>query len=138
MDDRTLRPEGLSEPLLPSDVLAGSTLAGLVAEWRQREQALAQAPEPLRALLAAPSAAEALPAGIHGQLEARALARRLASGPPVAYRYMKENLNRALLVDLRTCLADEAAGMVRTGLTEDNREAIRAFVEKREPVFQGR
>jgi 2-(1,2-epoxy-1,2-dihydrophenyl)acetyl-CoA isomerase len=70
--------------------------------------------------------------------EARALARRLASGPPVAYRYMKENLNRALAVDLRTCLADEAAGMIRTGLTEDNREAIRAFVEKRDPVFKGR
>jgi 2-(1,2-epoxy-1,2-dihydrophenyl)acetyl-CoA isomerase len=70
--------------------------------------------------------------------EARALARRLANGPPVAYRYMKQNLNRALVVDLRTNLADEAAGMVRTGLTEDNREAIRAFVEKRDPVFRGR
>jgi 2-(1,2-epoxy-1,2-dihydrophenyl)acetyl-CoA isomerase len=69
--------------------------------------------------------------------EAQKLARRLASGPPVAYGYMKQNLNRALVADLRTCLAAEASGMVRTGLTEDNREAVRAFVEKREPVFKG-
>ena len=70
--------------------------------------------------------------------EVAALARRLASGPPIAYRYMKENLNRALVADLRTCLAAEAVGMTRTGTTEDNREAVRAFVEKREPVFKGR
>ena len=70
--------------------------------------------------------------------ETRTLAQRLAKGPPVAHRYMKENLNRALVVDLRACLADEAAGMIRTGMTEDNREALRAFVEKRDPVFQGR
>jgi 2-(1,2-epoxy-1,2-dihydrophenyl)acetyl-CoA isomerase len=70
--------------------------------------------------------------------EALALARRLAAGPPIAYRYMKENLNRALAGDLRSCLAAEAAGMIRTGTTEDNREAVRAFVEKRDPVFRGR
>ncbi len=70
--------------------------------------------------------------------ETRTLAQRLAKGPPVAHRYMKENLNRALVVDLRACLADDAAGMIRTGMTEDNREALRAFVEKRDPVFQGR
>jgi 2-(1,2-epoxy-1,2-dihydrophenyl)acetyl-CoA isomerase len=70
--------------------------------------------------------------------EAFALARRIAAGPPIAHRYIKENLNRALVADLRTCLAGEAAGMVRTGLTEDNHEGIRSFVEKRDPVFRGR
>ncbi len=72
------------------------------------------------------------------QDEVASLARRIASGPPIAYRYIKENLNRALVSDLRTCLAAEAAGMIRTGTTEDNREAIRAFVEKREASFKGR
>ncbi len=70
--------------------------------------------------------------------EVASLARRIASGPPIALRYMKENLNRALVSDLRTCLAAEAAGMIRTGTTEDNREAIRAFVEKREASFKGK
>ncbi len=70
--------------------------------------------------------------------ETEALARRLASGPAVAYRYMKENLNRAAGASLEECLDLEATHHVHTGLTEDHREAARAFVEKREPVFKGR
>jgi 2-(1,2-epoxy-1,2-dihydrophenyl)acetyl-CoA isomerase len=70
--------------------------------------------------------------------ETAALAHRLAAGPTVAYRYMKENLNRAAGADLEECLDLEATHHVHTGLTEDHREAARAFVEKREPVFKGR
>jgi len=67
-----------------------------------------------------------------------AIARRLAAGPRVAYRYMKENLNRAVFGELGECLDMEAAHHIRTGLTEDHREAAAAFVEKRDPVFKGR
>lgn len=68
-----------------------------------------------------------------------ALARRLAEGPAVAYRYMKENLNRAAMgADVLECLDLEATHHVHTGLTEDHREAAKAFVEKRAPVFKGR
>lgn len=68
-----------------------------------------------------------------------ALARRLADGPPAAYRYMKENLNRAAMgADVLDCLDLEATHHVHTGLTDDHREAARAFVEKRQPVFRGR
>lgn len=65
-------------------------------------------------------------------------ARRLAAGPTVAYRYMKENLNRAVHGELGECLDLEAAHHLRTALTEDHREAVRAFVDKREPSFRGR
>ena len=65
-------------------------------------------------------------------------ARRLAAGPTVAYRYMKENLNRAVHGALGECLDMEAAHHIRTGQTEDHREAARAFVEKRAPTFRGR
>lgn len=65
-------------------------------------------------------------------------ARRLAAGPRVAYRYMKENLNRAVRGELGECLDMEAAHHLRTGRTEDHREAAQAFVEKREPKFEGR
>jgi 2-(1,2-epoxy-1,2-dihydrophenyl)acetyl-CoA isomerase len=66
------------------------------------------------------------------------IARSLAAGPTVAYRYMKENLNRAMAGDVDDCLDLEATHHVHCGQTEDHREASRAFVEKREPVFQGR
>ena len=66
------------------------------------------------------------------------IALRLASGPTVAYRYMKENLNRAMHGDVDDCLDLEATHHIHCGQTEDHREATRAFVDKREPVFKGR
>ena len=66
------------------------------------------------------------------------LARRLASGPSIAYRYMKENLNRAVGGEMGDCLDLEATHHVHTGRTEDHRNAARAFVEKKTPVFEGR
>jgi enoyl-CoA hydratase/carnithine racemase len=73
------------------------------------------------------------------ELGARAaeLAATIANGPPIAIRYMKENLNRATGADLRTCLAMEADRMVRCTRTEDHREAVRAFLDKRQPEFKG-
>lgn len=68
----------------------------------------------------------------------REIARRLANGPTVAYRYMKENLNRAMSGDVDDCLDLEATHHVHCGQTEDHREASKAFVEKREPLFKGR
>jgi enoyl-CoA hydratase/carnithine racemase len=72
------------------------------------------------------------------QAEAFALAARIASGPPIALGYMKENLNRALEADLETCLDYEADRMVRSAQTEDYLEAVSAFSEKRSPKFRGR
>ena len=70
--------------------------------------------------------------------KAREIALRLANGPTVAYRYMKENLNRALHGEVEECMDLEATHHIHCGQTEDHREAARAFVEKREPVFKGR
>jgi 2-(1,2-epoxy-1,2-dihydrophenyl)acetyl-CoA isomerase len=71
--------------------------------------------------------------------EAKAIAQRLAQGPSVAYRYMKENLNRAISSgDLNDCMDLEATHHVHCGQTEDHRNATKAFVEKRPPLFQGR
>ncbi len=73
------------------------------------------------------------------EAETMKLALRLAKGPRVAYRYMKENLNRAVSgADVDDCLDLEATHHVHTGFTEDHREAAKAFVEKREPAFKGR
>jgi 2-(1,2-epoxy-1,2-dihydrophenyl)acetyl-CoA isomerase len=67
-----------------------------------------------------------------------ALAGRLAQGPRVAYRYIKRNMNAAESGTLGELLDLEAWHHSRTGMTEDHREATRAFVEKREPRFHGR
>jgi 2-(1,2-epoxy-1,2-dihydrophenyl)acetyl-CoA isomerase len=66
------------------------------------------------------------------------LAARLAKGPRIAYRYIKRNMNAAESGTLAELLDLEAWHHSRTGATEDHREAARAFVEKREPVFRGR
>jgi 2-(1,2-epoxy-1,2-dihydrophenyl)acetyl-CoA isomerase len=70
--------------------------------------------------------------------ETMALATRLAVGPRVAYRYMKRNLNAAESATLKELLDLEAWHHTRCGMTEDHREATKAFVDKREPVFKGR
>ena len=70
--------------------------------------------------------------------EVGAIARRLANGPTVAFRYMKENLNRAVNGDMGECLDMEAAHHIHCGQTDDHKEAAKAFVDKREPVFHGR
>ena len=62
----------------------------------------------------------------------------IAAGPPLAIRYMKENVNRAIDNDLVTCLGMEADRLVRCARTDDHREAVRAFLEKRKPVFTRR
>lgn len=73
------------------------------------------------------------------ELEERtyALARRLAEGSPVVQRYMKNNLNAALYLPLAASLDLEAANNVLCSQSSDHREAIRAFIEKRQPVFTG-
>ena len=66
------------------------------------------------------------------------VAGRLAKGPTVAYRYMKENLNRAMSGEVDDCMDLEATHHVHCGQTEDHRNATKAFVAKQEPVFNGR
>lgn len=70
--------------------------------------------------------------------DAMAWAKQLAAGPTEAYRYLKDNLAVALEGDLDASLASEARGIIASAATEDHREAVRAFVEKRDPKFSGR
>ena len=70
--------------------------------------------------------------------EAEDLARQLAAGPPIALRYMKQNLNLALVAPLEACLDEEAERMVAGAFTADYVEAVKAFGEKRAPRFRGR
>ena len=65
-------------------------------------------------------------------------ARKLAAGPPIALAQSKRLLNNSLNVTLEEALDDEAAAQTINFATSDTAEAMRAFIEKREPKFTGR
>ena len=76
----------------------------------------------------------------HEELMPRAMemARRIAVNPPLALRYMKEGLRRTAYGDPRVVGGWAIETIYRLFQTEDHREGVRSFLEKREPVFTGR
>lgn len=70
--------------------------------------------------------------------EAIALAERLAQMPTRAIALTKRAFYKGLTVPLSEQLAYEAHLQAIAGKTEDHREGVRAFFEKRKPVFRGR
>ena len=74
----------------------------------------------------------------HLMSEVQAIATRIAHGPLTSYRYMKANVDLAMTTDFRTMLDREAETHLRCGQTEDHREGVQAFLEKRPPNFSGR
>jgi 2-(1,2-epoxy-1,2-dihydrophenyl)acetyl-CoA isomerase len=69
---------------------------------------------------------------------AQQFAQRLADGPPIAYHYIKRNLELAQTATLHEYLVAESQHQVRCFSTQDHREAAEAFRHKRKPVFHGR
>lgn len=76
----------------------------------------------------------------HAEIDARVneLAKRLAEGPPLAIRIAKRMMYKQLAMTLDNALEDAALSVQITNPSEDAREGVRAFHEKRKPVFKGR
>lgn len=68
----------------------------------------------------------------------RAKAKRIAGFAPLTLRAIKANLNDALDLEFAGMLDREAERHIACSRTDDAREAARAFLEKRPPVFEGR
>ncbi len=66
------------------------------------------------------------------------MAHEISAKSPVAIAYAKESTNRALAGDLATNYMVEADLFSILFSTEDAKEGLRAFIEKRAPNFQGR
>ena len=70
--------------------------------------------------------------------EARAYAETIAGNPPIAVRMTKQLIHRGLLSGLQQAIDNEGYYNSQASQTEDSREAVLSFLEKRQPVFKGR
>jgi enoyl-CoA hydratase len=92
------------------------------------------------------TAQEALAAGLVSRVvareawleEAKRVAREIAAKGPVATRLAKESVNRAYETTLEAGLEAERRALYLSLASEDAREGLTAFTEKREPDFKGR
>ena len=69
---------------------------------------------------------------------AEAYARRLASGPTLAYGAIKRTILSARSESFETQLEHEAQALAQLAATEDAREGLSAFAARRKPEFKGR
>jgi enoyl-CoA hydratase/carnithine racemase len=75
-----------------------------------------------------------------GQALARAIeiAKEIAALPPIGIMQIKEIVNAGLNAPLETALMLERKALLLQFATQDQKEGMRAFLEKRKPTFKGK
>ncbi|GAA0214854.1 enoyl-CoA hydratase-related protein [Saccharothrix mutabilis subsp. mutabilis] len=120
---------------LTADSGASWTLPRLIGHGRAMEMMLLAQPVDAEEALRIGMVNQVVPDG-EALSTAQALARKLAAGPTVAYAKIKEAM--AFSGELAAALEVEARTQAEAGATADHREAVAAFVEKRQAHFKGR
>lgn len=69
--------------------------------------------------------------------EAVSLAKKLAAGPPEALKAAKKVINIGVDLDLKAGIELEAISWSNLFSTQDQKEGMQAFLEKRKPIFKG-
>ena len=69
--------------------------------------------------------------------EAKKTAHMLAGKPPVALKHAKQCVNQAFDMDGQKAIEFESIAFASCFATDDQREGMKAFTEKRKPVFKG-
>jgi len=70
--------------------------------------------------------------------KAREWADTICLNGPLAVRACKESAKKSTFLDLKAALANEMSYSASVFMSEDAKEGIAAFKEKRKPVWQGR
>ncbi len=70
--------------------------------------------------------------------EGMEIARTLAANAPISLRLIKQVLNQSYDLDLEAVMQLETDGMLECFASEDMQEGVRAFLEKRAPIYKGK
>jgi enoyl-CoA hydratase len=70
--------------------------------------------------------------------ETRKLALKVTKQPPLALKTTKAVVNEGINMNIQSALALEARGFEILFSTEDQKEGMKAFLEKRKPIFKGK
>jgi enoyl-CoA hydratase len=112
-------------------------LARTIGKYRTMEMVLTGVPFTAQEMAEQGLVNHVVPRGEHLN-EALKLAKLVATKPPIAVRLAKEAVLAAFEMPLEQGLAHEQQNFFLLFATEDMREGMQAFIEKREANFQGR
>lgn len=121
---------------LTADSGASWTLPKLIGYGRAMELMLLAKPVTAEQAVTIGMATEVVDDG-EALSAAQNLASRMATGPTTGYAKIKQALLTAAAATLEEALATEGEAQSQLGKTEDHREAVDAFVNKRTPTFTG-